>query len=159
MSEFEAIQQAVAQALGMWPGAMTGRERRGLAVFARQAAMYAARELTGAGFDTIARAFGRKDHASACVAHQVMRRRADDVHLAKAMKAARRALDAYRVRAASEVLRGEHEQLVRTIGAQVVDWQRLLRALDSAIRAMSALESALRPATPTAAVTPLRRAA
>jgi len=69
VTEFEAIQEAVGDVMGVWPGAMTSRERRGLAVFARQAAMYDARELTGAGFATIARAFGRKDHASACVAY------------------------------------------------------------------------------------------
>ena len=160
MTEFEAIQKAVGDVLGVWPGAMTSRERRGLAVFARQAAMYATRELTGAGFATIARAFGRKDHASACAAYAAMRRHADDVRLAKAMKAARRALEAHRVRCASDALRGEHDRLVRTLGAQIVDWQRLLRALDGAIRSMAALESTLR--TNTQAQTtqaPTRRAA
>ena len=160
MTDFEAIQAAVAQALGVWPEAMTSRERRGLAVFARQAAMYAARELTGAGFATIARAFGRKDHASACAAFHAMRRRGGDVLLAKAMKAGRRALEAHRVRYASDALCGEHDRLVRTIGAQIVDWQRLLRALDGAIRAMAALESALRPGTQAqTASAPSRRAA
>ena len=158
--EFAAVRNAVADVLGVWPAAMTSRERRGLAVFARQAAMFAARELTGAGYDTIARAFGRKDHASACAAHRAMQARTNDPQLAKAMKAARRALDGYRARRASDALRGEHETLMRVIGAQVVDWQRLLRSLDTAIRAMAALEGALRtPQATQQSATPLRRVA
>ena len=158
-SAFVVLQEAVAGAMGVWPAAMTSRERRGLAGFARQAAMFAARELTGAGYDTIAKAFGRKDHASACAAHRAMQARTADPQLVKAMKAARRALDEYRARRASDALRGEHEALLRTIGAQVVDWQRLLRALDTAVRAMAALEGALRTPQTTQQPAALRRVA
>jgi chromosomal replication initiator protein len=64
------VQEAAAAALGVELEALLARDRRPGVAFARQVAMYLARELTGGSYPAIGRSFGGRDHATVLHAHR-----------------------------------------------------------------------------------------
>ncbi len=74
-SLIERIQEATAEAFDVNPGALTATDRTPRVAFARQVAMYLARELTGESLPSIGRRFGGRNHTT--VLHAC--RRVEDV--------------------------------------------------------------------------------
>src|SRR5439155_25836361 len=66
----EAIQNATAEEFGISREALLAHDRRPLLAFARQVAMYLARELTQETLPAIGRQFGGRNHPTVLHAHQ-----------------------------------------------------------------------------------------
>jgi chromosomal replication initiator protein len=66
----EAIQQAAAEEFGVTPEALLAHDRRPAVAFARQVAMYLARELTQESLPTIGERFGGRNHSTVLHAHR-----------------------------------------------------------------------------------------
>ncbi len=69
-SSLEAIQDATAAEFGITRESLLAQDRRPQVAFARQVAMYLARELTKATFPVIGREFGGRNHATALHAYR-----------------------------------------------------------------------------------------
>ena len=72
-----AIQQATAEEFGITCDALLAHDRRPTVTFARQVAMYLARELTDGSLPSIGRQFGGRNHSTVLHAH---RKIASDLH-------------------------------------------------------------------------------
>ncbi|KKK89768.1 hypothetical protein LCGC14_2729780, partial [marine sediment metagenome] len=66
----QQIQAAVVAQFGVTPADLCSRRRNRPVVYARQAAMYLARELTPHSLATIAQSFGGRDHTTVLHAHR-----------------------------------------------------------------------------------------
>ena len=71
----ERIQEATAEAFGLTREALLARDRRPKVAFARQVAMYLARELTDEALPAIGRSFGGRNHTTVLHAHRKVSRR------------------------------------------------------------------------------------
>ena len=66
----ETIKAAAAEALDVSPASLLAHDRRPKVAFARQVAMYLARELTDETLPSIGRGFGGRNHSTVLHAHQ-----------------------------------------------------------------------------------------
>jgi chromosomal replication initiator protein len=66
----DAIQRAAADEFGVTPEALLAQDRRPAVAFARQVAMYLARELTQESLPAIGRGFGGRNHSTVLHAHR-----------------------------------------------------------------------------------------
>jgi chromosomal replication initiator protein len=86
----EAIQQAAADEFGITQEALLAQDRRPLVAFARQVAMYLARELTQESLPAIGARFGGRNHSTVLHAHRKiaadLERKQDVVHRVDALK-------------------------------------------------------------------------
>jgi chromosomal replication initiator protein len=70
----EEILGATAEQFGLGPAALTAHDRRRAHVWARQVAMYLARELTTESLPAIGRRIGGREHSTVLSAHRRVKR-------------------------------------------------------------------------------------